>query len=148
MLTACIDQDDAKTASLCINLLHKRSHVLDEGTLTAALHTAARRGDVDLMQLAWAGLLKAVGGPSPAAHLARIQALTMPRPWQGGIPLERLFQELAQLEVGEVRADAFGYRLARKGSLDTVWYTTGNAGTCSLIFSRVRHETCYSGGFV
>ena len=59
-------------------------------------------------------------------------------------PLESLFLELAQVEVGEVRADAFGYRLARKGSLDTVWYTTGNAGTCSLIFSRVRHETCYS----
>ncbi|GAQ82429.1 pentatricopeptide repeat-containing protein [Klebsormidium nitens] len=106
VLTACIDQDDAKTAALCINLLHKRSHVLDEGTLTAALHTAARRGDVDLMQLAWAGLLKAVGEPSPAAHLARLHALTVPRPSQGGIPLERLFQELAQLE------ESLGPRLA------------------------------------
>lgn len=31
-LPACIDQDDAKTASFGLNLLHKRSHIREPGT--------------------------------------------------------------------------------------------------------------------
>jgi hypothetical protein len=98
-LTACLDQDDVKTAALCLKILFKRNQEIDEGTLVAALHAAGRSGSVDLMQLAWAGLQKVVKQPSPAAHLARLQALTGAFASSLGVSLQRIFKEMAHLEV-------------------------------------------------